>query len=135
MAEPRHLPPIPTARKPAQASSAERMSWGIVGIPTIRGKGSDRAMRSNYCHHSVDAVPASTDRLFAWTVALASLVVLATATWLVGLDTQRRVAPMGQATPAGPRHADEQSTRVASLPPEERHNILLCQGARSRRAL
>ncbi len=84
-------------------------------------------MRSNYCHHSVDAVPASTDRLFAWTVALASLVVLATATWLVGLDTQRRVAPMGQATPAGPRHADEQSTRVASLPPEERHNILLCQ--------
>ena len=92
-------------------------------------------MRSNYCHHSVDAVPASTDRLFAWTVALASLVVLATATWLVGLDTQRRVAPMGQATPAGPRHADEQSTRVASLTPEERHNILLCQALGPGRAV
>ena len=34
---------------------------------------------------------------------------------------------MGEATPAGPRHADEQSTRVASIPPEERHEILLCQ--------
>jgi polysaccharide export outer membrane protein len=72
-------------------------------------------------------MPAATNRLFAWAFALASLLVLATATWLVGLDTQRRVAPMGEATPAGPRHADEQSTRVASLPPEERHDILLCQ--------
>ena len=72
-------------------------------------------------------MPAATNRLLAWAFALASLLVLATATWLVGLDTQRRVAPMGEATPAGPRHADEQSTRVASLPPEERHDILLCQ--------
>ena len=84
-------------------------------------------MRSNYYHQNVDAMPAATNRLLAWAFALASLLVLATATWLVGLDTQRRVAPMGEATPAGPRHADEQSTRVASLPPEERHDILLCQ--------
>jgi polysaccharide biosynthesis/export protein len=34
---------------------------------------------------------------------------------------------MGVATPAGPRHADEQSARVASVPPEERHEIFLCQ--------
>lgn len=34
---------------------------------------------------------------------------------------------MGDATPAELRHADTQSARVASLPPEERHEILLCQ--------
>ena len=84
-------------------------------------------MRSNYCYHSMYAVPAAKNRLFGWAFALAALVVLATTTWLAGLDTQRRVAPTGVATPAGPRHADEQSTRVASLRPEERHEILLCQ--------
>jgi polysaccharide biosynthesis/export protein len=34
---------------------------------------------------------------------------------------------MGVATPAGPRHADRRSARVASITPEERHEILLCQ--------
>lgn len=34
---------------------------------------------------------------------------------------------MGVATPAGPRHVDTASTRVASLTPEERHEIVLCQ--------
>ena len=34
---------------------------------------------------------------------------------------------MGVATPAGPRHADAMSARVASITPEERHEILLCQ--------
>ena len=84
-------------------------------------------MRSNYRHHSVYAVSASKNRLLGWALALALLLVLATATWLAGLDTQRKVAPMGGATPAGPRHADDESTRVASIPPEERHEILLCQ--------
>jgi polysaccharide export outer membrane protein len=37
------------------------------------------------------------------------------------------VAPMGVATPAGPRHADAASARVASSTPAERHPILLCQ--------
>lgn len=34
---------------------------------------------------------------------------------------------MGVATPAGPRQVDTASTRVASLTPEERHEIILCQ--------
>jgi polysaccharide export outer membrane protein len=34
---------------------------------------------------------------------------------------------MDSATPAGLRHVDEQSARVASLFPEERHEIVLCQ--------
>ena len=42
-------------------------------------------------------------------------------------ESTETVAPMGVATPAGPRHADEQSTRVASSTPAERHLILLCQ--------
>lgn len=37
------------------------------------------------------------------------------------------VAPMGVATPAGPRQADAVSARIASITPEERHDILLCQ--------
>jgi polysaccharide biosynthesis/export protein len=84
-------------------------------------------MRPNYCHHSLHTLTAPKDRLFAWAIVLASLVVLVTATWLVGLDTQRKVAPMGGAIPAGSRHGDKPSTRVASIPPEERHEILLCQ--------
>ncbi|MFZ1932792.1 MAG: polysaccharide biosynthesis/export family protein [Thermoguttaceae bacterium] len=84
-------------------------------------------MRSNYRHHNVYAVSAAKNRLFVWALTLASLLVLATATWLAGLDTQQKVAPMGGATPAGPRHVDDESTRVASIPPEERHEILLCQ--------
>jgi polysaccharide biosynthesis/export protein len=31
------------------------------------------------------------------------------------------------ATPAGPRHADPSSARIASMTPKERHDILLCQ--------
>ncbi len=84
-------------------------------------------MRSNYCHDNVHAGPAAKNRLLGWAFTLASLLVLATATWFAGLDTQQKVAPTGGATPAGPRHADHQSTRVASIPPEERHEILLCQ--------
>ena len=84
-------------------------------------------MKPNLCRHNVFAASAARNRFLGWCFALASLVVLAAATWLAGLDTQRRVAPMGVATPAGPRHADEQSARVASRPPEERHEILLCQ--------
>jgi len=84
-------------------------------------------MKPNLCRTSMFAASAARNRFLGWCFALASLVVLAAATWLAGMDTQRRVAPMGVATPAGPRHADEQSTRVASRPPEERHEILLCQ--------
>jgi polysaccharide export outer membrane protein len=49
------------------------------------------------------------------------------ASWLVALEVRGRVAPTGVATTAGPRHADPKSTRVASMTPEERHPILLCQ--------
>jgi polysaccharide biosynthesis/export protein len=59
--------------------------------------------------------------------ALLVLAVLVAASWLVMTETRGRVAPMGVATPAGPRHADPKSARIASMTPEERHNILLCQ--------
>ena len=59
--------------------------------------------------------------------ALPVLAVLIAAFWLVAEETRERVAPPGVATPAGPRHADPKSARVASMTPEERHDILLCQ--------
>jgi polysaccharide biosynthesis/export protein len=46
---------------------------------------------------------------------------------LMAWETRGRVAPTGVATPAGPRHADSKSARIASMTPEERHEILLCQ--------
>lgn len=42
-------------------------------------------------------------------------------------NSRKEVAPSGVATPAGPRHTDLASVRVASRTSEERHNILLCQ--------
>ena len=59
--------------------------------------------------------------------ALPALAVLIAAFWLVAEETRERVAPPGVATPAGLRHADAKSARVASMTPEERHDILLCQ--------
>jgi polysaccharide biosynthesis/export protein len=56
----------------------------------------------------------------------ALLVFVATsspATW----EAREGVAPRGAATPAGPRQADSASARVASLPPAERHEVVLCQ--------
>jgi polysaccharide biosynthesis/export protein len=59
--------------------------------------------------------------------ALPMLAVLVAASWLVAWEMREEVAPAGVATPAGLRHADLQSARVASLTPEERHDILPCQ--------
>jgi polysaccharide biosynthesis/export protein len=84
-------------------------------------------MKPNHHHSSLSSPPAGNCRFFGWRFALASLLVLATAAWLAALEDQRTVAPMGVATPAGPRQADQQSARVASTTPEERHEILLCQ--------
>jgi len=58
---------------------------------------------------------------------LPTLLVLATAFLPLTWEARGRVAPMGTAVPAGFRHADRSSARVASKPPEERHQILLCQ--------
>ena len=66
-------------------------------------------------------------RSHAWRFALPVLAILIMASWLVAWETPGRVAPTGVATPAGPRHADFVSARVASNCPEERHDILLCQ--------
>ncbi len=59
--------------------------------------------------------------------ALPVLVLLAMASWQVDWELRGTVAPMGVATSAEPRHADSTPARVVSLPPEERHEILLCQ--------
>ena len=59
--------------------------------------------------------------------ALPVLAALIAASWLVASETRGRVAPTGVAIPAGLRHAEPTSARVASTTPEERHNILLCQ--------
>jgi polysaccharide biosynthesis/export protein len=59
--------------------------------------------------------------------ALPVLAALLAACWSVAWETRGRVAPTGVATPAGPRHADAMSARIASMTPEERHEILLCQ--------
>jgi polysaccharide biosynthesis/export protein len=58
---------------------------------------------------------------------LPALGALIAASLLVGRETRGRVAPTGVATPAGLRQADTRSARVASITPEERHDILLCQ--------
>jgi polysaccharide biosynthesis/export protein len=59
-----------------------------------------------------------------------ALAVLVATSWLAALDTceTEKDAPTGAAVSAGLRHADPQSARVASVAPEERHHILLCQG-------
>ena len=62
-----------------------------------------------------------------WRFALPVFVVLALASWQVAWELRGRVAPMGVATSAEPRHADVAPARVVSMPPEERHEILLCQ--------
>lgn len=60
-------------------------------------------------------------------VALAAVAVGVAASWLAAWETREQVAPTGVATPAGPRHADAMSARAASITPEERRDILLCQ--------
>ncbi len=60
-------------------------------------------------------------------VLLPALAALLAASCWVAWETRETVAPTGVATPAGPRHADLASARVASSTPEERHQILLCQ--------
>ncbi len=59
--------------------------------------------------------------------ALPVLALAIAASWLVTWERRGRVAPTGVATPAGPRHADSSSARVASMTSPERHDILLCQ--------
>jgi polysaccharide biosynthesis/export protein len=75
--------------------------------------------------NKADEAPAL--RFFGWRFGLASLLVLAAAATLAALESQRKVAPTGGATPAEPRHAAKPSARVVSIPPAERHDILLCQ--------
>lgn len=58
--------------------------------------------------------------------ALPALACLIVTSCFMTCETRERVAPMGVATPAGPRHADTASASVASMTPEERH-IVLCQ--------
>jgi len=87
-------------------------------------------MKPNLRCQSVFAPPsAGKSRFLGWRFTLPALVVLAAASWLAALDTseKEKTAPTGAATSAGLRHADSQSTRVASVPPEERNQILLCQ--------
>jgi polysaccharide export outer membrane protein len=55
--------------------------------------------------------------------ALPVLAVLAAASWLTAWESREIVAPPAVATPAGPRHVDLASTRVASKTPEERQDI------------
>jgi polysaccharide biosynthesis/export protein len=71
--------------------------------------------------------PAAKRRLLRWRFTAPALVVLAAASWLVASDTSENIAPTGAAIPVGLRHADSPSTRVASVAPEERHSIRLCQ--------
>jgi polysaccharide biosynthesis/export protein len=56
-------------------------------------------------------------RRLAWL----GLAILSVAVWPMIWQARGRVAPTGVATPAGPRHADACSARVASITPEERH--------------
>ncbi len=58
---------------------------------------------------------------------LAAAAVLAMVCWPTTWKSEERIAPMGVAAPARLRHADIDSARIASKPPEERHEILLCQ--------
>jgi polysaccharide export outer membrane protein len=53
--------------------------------------------------------------------ALSMSAALVAVSWLAAWETRDRVAPPGVATPAGLRHADSSSARVASITPEERH--------------
>jgi polysaccharide biosynthesis/export protein len=62
-----------------------------------------------------------------WRFALPALMALGAALWSVNWESREQVAPTGVAAPAGPRHADLPSARVASSTPAERHHILLCQ--------
>jgi len=85
-------------------------------------------MKAKLPCQSVFAPPsAAKSRFRRWHSILPALAVLAAASWLAAFDTTEKIAPMGAATSAGPRHADSQSTRIASVPPEERPEILLCQ--------
>ena len=59
--------------------------------------------------------------------ALPVLALAFAACGLVTWESRGRVAPTGVATPAGLRHADSSSARVASMTSTERHDILLCQ--------
>jgi polysaccharide export outer membrane protein len=56
-----------------------------------------------------------------------ALAVLAVASWPTIGETAEMVAPTGAATTVGPRHADGESARVASISPQERQEILPCQ--------
>jgi polysaccharide biosynthesis/export protein len=87
-------------------------------------------MKNNH-NHPEAVVPSAVGsrRILGWLFALPALAALAAASSLTAYDISARdkIALMGAATPAGPRHADSRSTRVASVAPEERHEILLCQ--------
>ena len=71
--------------------------------------------------------PAAQNRSAGRRLVLPALAVLVAAFWLMAWEIRGKVAPTGVAAPAGPRHADAMSARVASMTPEERHDILLCQ--------
>ena len=83
--------------------------------------------REPCCPNTFTSQPAARNRSAARRFVLPASAALFAALWLVAGETRKTVAPMGVATPAGPRHADAMSARVASITPEERHQILLCQ--------
>lgn len=85
-------------------------------------------MKPNRCRQSVFASsPVVKTGLLRWRFALPALAILTAASLLAAFETPKRTAPTGAATSAGPRHADQRSVRVASVSPEERHEIMLCQ--------
>ncbi len=85
-------------------------------------------MKLSVSSHGISAVQAVIqNRSAARRFALHGLGGLDGGVLARGRGDSRKVAPTGVATPAGPRHADRQSARVASITPEERHDILLCQ--------
>jgi polysaccharide biosynthesis/export protein len=84
-------------------------------------------MKLNLPRPSDVAASAVRRRFLGWRFALASLTILATATWLAAVETPQTAAPTDAAAPADVGPADAPSPRVALRAPEERHEILLCQ--------
>jgi polysaccharide biosynthesis/export protein len=85
------------------------------------------AMKPNQPSQNAFTPPVAKTWLVRGRFVLSALALLAAASWLAAWDSPKTVAPAGAAAPVGPRHADQPSTRVASVAPEERSQITLCQ--------
>ncbi len=83
--------------------------------------------QGSFCDRSKSAAMAFWQRSVRYWLWLPAISAILLVYELTTFDVTGRVAPTGVATPAGLCHASSTAARIASITPEERQPIVLCQ--------